>query len=171
MHLNNNELIVSQENRDTSPIEIIDNFLWFEGYSKFKTSWCMLFLAGIFLQPHYNEIEVNMDSIYQSALYAWDLHHLPHMENGIPVPLPPALYQMEEAARYFIHKRVVVSKLTAATKTKEEFLSEAAINKIRLLNGAHSISPQYNNNIPVQYTKPLTTKSLLGKIIKLIQGR
>jgi len=130
-----------------------------------------MYVSSVVLNPHFNEIELNIDKLYQSALFAWDLHYLPHIENNIPVPPPPALSQMEDAARYFMLKKVVVSKLTPATKTKEEFLSEAAINKIRLLSKAPTISPQYNENIPVVYTEPLTTKSLLGKIIKLIQGR
>lgn len=101
--------------------EIIDNKLWFPDYSKFRTSWCLMYLALFVFRPEFNEIEVNIDKLYSSALVEWELHHLDNASSGLPMPEPPTLAQMQDAVNYFIIKNMVISKVTDPVKSIKEY--------------------------------------------------
>jgi len=117
-----------------SALEIVDNQLWFPQYSVYKTSWCLKYVALIVLDPQFNDIEINIDKLYSSALVDWELHHLDNTKQGLPVPDPPYLYQMQDAVNYFIYKNIVISKVTDPVESIKKYRQAKATKLVKKEN-------------------------------------
>lgn len=73
-------------------MEIIDNLLWFPGYSVYLTDWCKAYLQVKVNSPQGLK-SYDMVTIYKDILLVWYAHHL---QVEFP-PLPPRLHHLELA--------------------------------------------------------------------------
>lgn len=80
--------------------EIVDNKLWFQGYSIYRTAWCKKWIALLIFDPKYQGGRFNINYHYKQAVQDWRLHHLPLIDAGEPMPEPPRLFQFENAFKY-----------------------------------------------------------------------
>ena len=103
-------------NKESRIQEILSPPLWFPDYSILRTTFCKKWLALIILDPEFKEKEVSMDELYQSLLYDWELHHYSNYIRGIPIPNPPTLSQLDDAAKYFYYKQVEIEAIRPSTK-------------------------------------------------------
>jgi hypothetical protein len=101
--------------------EIINPPLWFQGYSMFRTAWCKKWVALVIFDPEFSQKQVNIDELYQSILFEWQLHHYPNEELGIKIPNPPQMDQLEAAVKYFYYKQVVIETVIPSTRLFSEY--------------------------------------------------
>lgn len=104
-----NEIIQDKNELSTAKrMEIVDGSLWFKGYSIYLTAWCKKYLAIKIFDPNYDRrVHLDIKELYREVLLDWELHHFSSIERGIPVPLPPKLFQLEDAVRYFEAKKLI----------------------------------------------------------------
>jgi hypothetical protein len=117
----------SRENRF---MEILDPPLWFQDYSIYKTAWCQGWVALLLFNPRFSHRQLNTDDIYQSILYEWELHHYPNRKQGILVPPPPTLSQLEDAVKYFYYKKVVIDSVIPSSR---QFKNQAINQQAKLM--------------------------------------
>jgi hypothetical protein len=77
-------------------MEIVDNLLWFSGYSIYLTDWCKIYLSIRLHSPKGLE-KVDLARLYRDALLVWYAHHQRHLET---IPTPPRYYHLELAFEY-----------------------------------------------------------------------
>lgn len=77
-------------------MEIIDNLLWFPGYSTYLTDWCKMYLCLRIHSPN-GLNSSDLIEIYTDILLVWYAHHQRHVNHA---PLPPRLYHLELAYEY-----------------------------------------------------------------------
>jgi hypothetical protein len=94
----------TQKNKDllaiAAYVEIVDNKLWFQGYSIYRTAWCKKWIALQVFDPNYQGGKFDISYHYKQALQDWTLHHLPLLDEQKQMPQPPKLFQFENAFEY-----------------------------------------------------------------------
>ena len=119
--MSQDELRLRSNNREYRLQEIINPPFWFEGYSIDRTAWCMMRVAQEIFHPEFTQKQINIDKLYDSILFEWELHHYSSIERGIKIPTPPQIDQLESAVKYFYYKQVVIETVIPSTRRFSEY--------------------------------------------------